>query len=219
MIPTLDEISTKLANAKYFTVLDLKHGFQQIELSPESRELCTFSSPMGTFCYNRLPFGISSAPEEFQKQNSEIFSGENSIVFIDDLLVFGKTKQEHDESLEIVLDKAEKNNVRFNPVKLQYCVREVTYLGHKFSEKGVQPDEKRLEAIKQINDPTCKKDLQKFMGIINYLRPFVPNMAALTFPLRDLLKNDILYQWSQSHSEAIFKIKDAIYQFKNSKTF
>lgn len=211
LIPTLNEILPKLNNAKYFSVLDLKEGFYQVELDEESRKLCTFATPFGSFNFNRLPFGLSTAPEIFQRKNEENFSNiPNIAIYIDDLLIYGKTIEEHDEALRNVINRARELNIKFNPKKLQYKVKEIDYLGHKFTTNGILPSKERINAIQNLRDPNNKKELQKFLGLVNYVRSFIPNLAEITSPLRELLKKNTLFVWQKAHSDTVAKIKEML---------
>lgn len=210
-IPTLEDLKSKLHGAKYFTVLDLKDGFYQIELSPESSKLCSFSSPFGTYKFKRLPFGINVAPEQFQKLNEKNFSGlEGTVVYIDDILVWGKTLEDHDRNLDSVVKRARNLNIKFNKEKLQYRVAEVKFLGHIFNKNGVMSDPQRIKAINSMPEPTSKKDLQRYLGMINYLRSFIPNLAQKTEPLRQLLKNDVEFVWDNIHKKTVENLKQII---------
>jgi len=120
-IPTLDEVRNKLMNKKLYTLVDLKDGFYQCELEEGSKRYCAFSTPYGTYNFNRLPFGIACAPELFQQLTNKYFGDiQNVCVYIDDILVYGKTKEEHDEALKKVMDRARLLNIKFNPDKIQY---------------------------------------------------------------------------------------------------
>ena len=211
LIPTLEEITLKVNNAKHFSVLDLKDGFWHIILDKESQKLCTFSTPFGNYQFNRLPFGVSSAPEIFQCYNQQVFGDINNVmIYLDDILVEGKTQEEHNEALNNVIERAKQFNIKFNESKFQYNVSEVKYLGHIFSDKGILPCKDRVEAIQELQNPNSKKELQKFLGIINYVRNFVPCFAEVTAPLRELLKKDVVFQWSDKHSNAVNKVKELL---------
>lgn len=211
LIPTVEDISMKLYGAKIFSVLDLKDGFWHVELDEESKKLVTFATPFGNYQFNRLPFGLCSSAETFQKYNEENFGDiEGVAIYIDDILIAGKTMEDHDRILKQVLERAKKLNVKFNPHKFQYKVPSVTYLGFKFTEDGRQIDENRIRTIKELKNPKDKKDLQKFLGVVNYLRSFLPNLSEVTSPLRELLKKNVLFQWNQTHSDAVTKIKELI---------
>jgi hypothetical protein len=211
LIPTLEDLTSKLSGAAFFSVLDIKDGFWHVELDPESRKLCSFSSPFGNYEWNRLPFGISCAPELFQRYNFETFGDIPGVfIYIDDILIMGRSKLEHDSSLRMVVQRARERNVRFNPGKFQYNVPQVKYLGLIFSAQGYTVDSERIRDIENLSDPTSRKELQSFLGMVNFLRGFIPKMSDLTAPLRTLMKNQAHFSWTATQSEAVLKIKNAI---------
>lgn len=121
LIPNVEDILNKLQGATFFSVLDIKDGFYHIDLDEESRKLCSFNTPFGVFQFNRMPFGIKSGPEIFQKFNEENFGDiENIIIYIDDLLIYAKSLEEHDEKLRLVLERARELNIKFNVNKFQF---------------------------------------------------------------------------------------------------
>ncbi|KAL4127163.1 hypothetical protein QTP88_011361 [Uroleucon formosanum] len=202
---------SKLKNARVFSVFDLKDGFWQIKLDLDSSKLCTFGSMFGTFCFNRLPFGINNAAEICQKWNMKVFGGiENVFIYLDDILIFGDTEAQHDYALKQVLDLAMKNNIKFNKNKIQYKVDKVNYLGHIFSYEGMKLDSDRIKSIFEYEVPKTIKDLQRFLGMVNYVGTFIPNLAMLTKPLRDLLKKNNEFVWTSIHNECINKLKTLI---------
>lgn len=210
-IQTLDEVRNKLMNKKYYTLVDLKDGFYQCELEDCSKKYCAFSTPYGTYNFNRLPFGIACAPELFQQLTNKYFGDiQNVCVYIDDILVYGKTKEEHDEALKKVMDKARLLNIKFNPNKIQYKKNEIKYLGLKFSEKGVEPDEDRVKAILDLKSPNNLKELQSVLGMVNYLRAFIPNMADIVEPMRALLKKDSYWLWSNNCERSFNTLKSIL---------
>lgn len=211
LIPTLDEIIPKLCNKKFFSVLDLSDGFYNIKLAEESSKLCTFNSPFGCFKFLRCPFGISVAPEVFQKYSETAFGDiPGVIVYCDDLLICGDTEEEHDAILNQVFERAKKHNVRFNKNKFQYKLKEVRYFGHIFSEKGMKIDPERVNAIINMKSPNNKKELQIFLGMVNYLRKFIPHLANIASPLQLLLKKDVGWLWTEVHENVYTNIKNKI---------
>lgn len=213
MIPTLDDLRAKLSGVKFFSVLDLKDGFYQIELTKKSSKYCTFSSPFGNYRFKRLPFGINVAPEEFQRRNELNFGDiPGTFVYIDDVMITGKTSQEHDDNLKKIIERAEDRNIKFNLSKLQYKVSEVSYLGHIFNSNGCKTDPKRIKAISEMTEPSSKIELQRYLGMVNYLRSFIPNMSQITQPLRELLKSKIEFQWNKNHSSVIAQLKNMLSQ-------
>lgn len=211
IIPTFNDLNSKLSNKEVFTVLDLKEGFWQIELEEESTDLCTFSTPFGCYKFNRLPYGINISAEVFQKFNTRYFGDiEGVFIYIDDILIAGQTVEDHNRILKQVVDRARQINVKFNLAKFQYCLPQVKYLGHIFSKEGVSPDPDRIRAILAYDLPKSKKDLQRYLGMVNYLRNFIPTLSELTSPMRVLLKNDTEWCWLPVHDNAFETLKKVI---------
>jgi hypothetical protein len=147
----------------------------------------------------------------FQKRTEQIFGDiPNVQVVFDDIIVGGKDDEEHDTALRAVFERARKNCVRFNLSKLQYRKSHVKYMGVKISACGIQPDENKVKAILEMPTPQCKKDLQRFLGMVTYLSRFVPNFSNHTENLRQLLRKDAVWQWSFEHDAALEKLKRAI---------
>ncbi|KAL1260046.1 hypothetical protein QQF64_007873 [Cirrhinus molitorella] len=168
-IPTLEDIRSKLAGKKLFTILDEKDGYWQIKLDEESADLCAFNTPWGRYRFHRMPFGIKSASEVFQRLNSEGFGDiEGVFMVVDDMIIAAATKPEHDAILEKVMNRAKSLNIKFNKDKLQYMVNEVTYLGHVITADGVKPDESKVSAILQLSPPTDRKALQRLLVLRHF---------------------------------------------------
>ena len=214
-IPNFDEIASKLHDMKYFSVLDLKDGYWHVKLSPKSREYCTFATPYGNYRFLRMPFGIKTGPSVFQNMNYENFGDiDGVLIYFDDIMIHGRTKEEHDEILRKVLQRARERNVRFNVNKIQIASEQVRYLGHIFSHNEIKPDPDRLKAIEKMGRPKNKKDLQTFLGVANYLRPFLPNLSELTAPLRELLMKNVIFLWTELHDRVVNEIKNHIMNSK-----
>ncbi|XP_055311607.1 uncharacterized protein K02A2.6-like [Sitodiplosis mosellana] len=210
-IPTFEDVSSQLNGMKYFTVLDLKDGYWHVKLDEESKKLCTFATPYGNYRFLRLPFGIKTAPGVFQQLNFENFGDiENVMIYFDDILIVGRTRKEHDEVLKKVLDRAREKNVRFNINKAQIALEEVKYLGHIFSYNQIKPDPERLLAIAEMTRPKNKNDLQTFLGVVNFMTPFIPNLSDRTAPLRELIKKNVLFLWTELHDKVFDEIKKCI---------
>lgn len=209
-IPTLDDIAHRFAGKKVFTILDMKHGYWHVPLDEESRLLTTFSTPFGRYSFNRLPFGVNSAAEVFEKRVEEVFGDLNVAIYFDDLIVAGKDQDEHDANLRKLLTRARENNVRFNRDKVQLNQNEVTYLGHIVSAEGLKPDPEKVKAITEMPDPADKLGVQRLLGSLNYLRGFIPNISQVTQPLRMLLKADSAWVWDAEQKQAMTTIKDLL---------
>lgn len=210
-IPTFEDVATQVHDMKYFTVLDLKDGFWHVKLNKESSKLCTFATPFGSYRFLRMPFGIKTAPSAFQKMNYENFGDiKNVTIYIDDILIMGRDKREHDETLMKVLERARERGVRFNANKIQLATQEVKYLGHIFKLNEIKPDPERLLAIEHMGPPKNKTDLQTFLGVVNFLQPFIQNLSEKTAPLRELLKKNVVFDWTELHTKVIDDIKQHI---------
>lgn len=207
-LPTIDELFAQLSRAAYFSKLDFKNGFHQLEIHPDSRPITTFISPWGLYRYKRLCFGVNCAPEMFQKIVEQILVGcKNVLIFIDDIVVYGKTETEHDECLRNVLTALKKRNVLLNHSKCELKKPEITFLGHKLSKDGVRPTEDKVEAIRKCREPRTKEELRSFLGLVTFLSRFLPNLTTTTAPLRELIKKDSHFDWTNKHQEAFTTLK------------
>ena len=152
--------------------------------------LTTFITPFGRYCFNKLPFGITSAPEFFQKQMSTILVGLEGVLYLmDEILVFGKDRAEHDKRLHNVMNWIQQAGVTINTDKCEFWRDELTFLGHVVSKQGISPDPDKLKAIAEIQPPTTVTELRRFMGMANQLGKFTPRLATISKPLRELLSS------------------------------
>ena len=209
-IPTAEDVATRLSGKKLFSIVDEKDGFWQIQLDEESSYLCTFNTPFGRYRFTRLPFGVCSAPEVFQK-NEALFGDIDGVeVIFDDIIVAAQDEQEHDEIMKKLLERAKVKNVKFNPDKLQYKVKEVKYMGNIVSESGLKPDSEKVRAILDMPLPKSKEELRRFLGMVNFFSKFIPSQSSITDPLRQLLKKDSVWFWSHEHTAAVEQLKQIL---------
>ena len=202
-LPSVDHTLAQLSGATVFSKLDANSGFWQIGLSPESAKLTTFITPFGRFCFNRLPFGISSAPEHFQKRISQVLEGtDGALCQMDDILVFGKTTEEHDKHLEATLHKLQEANLTLNEEKCEFSKPSVEYLGSIIDSEGVRVNPKKVEAILEMETPKDQSGLRRFLGMVNQLSKYQPRIAELSKPLRDLLSSKKHWSWGDAQQQA-----------------
>ena len=150
-LPKVDDVLAQLAGAKVFSKLDANSGFWQIPLAEQSRLLTTFITPYGRYCFNKLPFGICSAPEHFQKRMSQILEGLDGVLCqMDDVLLFGKNKEEHDVRLRAALEKLEAAGVTLNEEKCEFEKSRLLFLGHIIDEQGIHADPNKTASISRI---------------------------------------------------------------------
>ena len=203
ILPAVDETLAKLSGATLFTKLDATAGFWQVPLHPESVPLTTFITPFGRYCFHRLPFGISSAPEHFQKRLTQMLSGlEGTVCHADDILVFGTSREQHDHRLSEVLERLQKEGLTLNEEKCEFAVDRVKFLGHIVSAQGLEPDPSKIKAITDMPTPTDVAGVRRYLGMVTYVGKFSPRIAELSQPLRVLLKADSDWAWGSMQQRA-----------------
>lgn len=205
---SIEEVLAGIKDAKIFSVLDATSGFWQIKLDETSSKLCTVNTPFGRYRFNRLPFGIKSAPEVFQKIMTDLMNGiPHTEVVVDDILVWGTEEKEHDQSLRQVLDRARESNLKLSLKKCKVKREEVQYIGHVLSKDGIKPDPEKVRAVESMNAPSNVKELRTFLGFIQYLAKFIPNLSEVSAPLRELLVKNVAWHWEDPQEESFNKLK------------
>ncbi len=207
-IPTPDDIASQLSGKTVFSILDEKDGYWHVQLDEASSFLCTFNTPFGRYRFKRMPFGLCSASEVFQKRNADTFGDIHGLHMVsDDMIIAASNTEEHDKILQKVMERAGDKGVKFNKDKIQLRVPEVKYLGNIVSKDGLRPDEDKIAAIVDMPTPECKQDIQRLLGTLNFLSQYIPNMSEVTAPLRSLLKKENQWTWQHEHDTALKRIK------------
>lgn len=210
-LPTVEDLMPLLCHSKWFSRIDVRQAFHQVEISENSRHITTFICKKGLFRYTRLMFGITCAPELFQKIMEQILSNcDGCFNFIDDILVFGRDESEHDTRLEAVLKQLRDYNVTINDGKCEYGVEELVFLGHNITRNGVTPTHDKVQAIKQFRSPKSAEEVRSFLGLVNYIGKFIPDLATVTEPLRQLTKKYEPFKWGEKQQAAFDKLKEAM---------
>lgn len=208
LIPTLDDFLSNFHGATLFSRLDIKEAYHQIELAENCRYITTFIAPKGMYRYKRLMFGVSCAPEKFQKIMEQILSScPNTLNFQDDIIVWGTGKKDHDQSLKTTLDKLNQFDVLLNHNKCEYGVEETEFLGHKLSKHGVRPSPEKIELIKNLRRPNTAEEIRSFLGLVQYMGRFLPNLATETHELRELMKVGGKLNWEDKHDREFRRLK------------
>ncbi|XP_053092978.1 uncharacterized protein K02A2.6-like [Pangasianodon hypophthalmus] len=199
-ILTREEIISEMAGAKFFTKLDASQGFWQLKLHKDSTRYCTFNTPFGRYSFLRMPFGISSAPEVFHRAMEHIIEDIEGVrVYVDDIVLWGFTMEQHNKRLMDVLQRIRKYGLKLNKDKCQFGAKEITFLGDKLSEGGVEPDKSKVQAILKMPRPTDRKAVLRVMGMINFVGKFIPNLSSKTVYLRELLRDKGDFKWTADH--------------------
>ena len=188
-IQVLGDILPQLQGASVFSILDARSGYWNVKLDDESKLLTTFNTPYGRYCFRRLPFGLVLVQDVFQKKVNQTFEGLPDVVAIaDDIVVFGKTQAEYDEHMDNVMKRTQEVGICLNPNKCVVKSHRIKFFGNYLSSKRLEPDPDMMAAIVDMTPPTNAHELQSFLGMVNYLTCYTPDLATTTAPLRDLHK-------------------------------
>ncbi|KAL7851818.1 hypothetical protein SRHO_G00176030 [Serrasalmus rhombeus] len=210
ILPAADHTLAMLAGAKVFTKLDATSGFWQIPLSEESSLLTTFITPFGRYSFNRLPFGISSAPEHFQRRMSQMLEGcEGAVCHADDIVVYGEDMQQHNARLHKVLQRLREEGLTLNE-KCEFAKNSIMFVGHRVTADGVTPDPDKIRAIMEMPEPQNVEGVRRVMGMANYLGKFLPNLASYTRPIKELLSEKNEWSWEKPQIEAFQRLKNEL---------
>ena len=210
-LPKIDDLFASLAGGKTFTKLDLANAYQQIPLDEQSKKIVAINTHKGLFQYNRLPFGISAAPSIFQRTMETLLQGLSGVcLYLDDILITGKTDQEHLNNLSVVLQRLAMAGMKLKPEKCSFMMTEVEYLGHKISAKGLQPTTQKVRAITEAPRPTNVTQLKSFLGMLNYYGKFLPNLSTHLAPLYALLQKQSPWFWGNQQDKAFKKAKSML---------
>ncbi|KAI4292185.1 hypothetical protein PAPHI01_2496, partial [Pancytospora philotis] len=217
-MPRIDDILDSLAQARVFTTLDATSGYHQIALTQESRAKTAFSWKNGHYEFNRMPFGLCNAPATFQRAMDMIFRNELGIFvrpYLDDIVVYSKTAEEHREHLEIILGRLKAAGIVLNKKKCVIGQPAVKLLGNIVTEGKVMSDPEKVKAIEECERPTTLRELRSFLGLANYCREYIRQFAHIAAPLFELLKGGSkdsvkAIAWSDAASQSFEEIKQAI---------
>ncbi|GKT29468.1 Transposon Tf2-6 polyprotein, partial [Aduncisulcus paluster] len=212
-LPRLDDCLEGLQGNCIFGALDLRKGFHQIPLTTEAAKLTAFRTPQGIFQYNSMPFGLVNAPSYFQQVMTDVFQGllgKHCIVYIDDIIVFGKNIKAFIQSLVLVLERINLYSLSLNRDKCYLGMRQIEFLGFLISEEGrtISPD--RVVAIRKIPSPRSKKEVRSFLGLVNFVRDFIPQCASVCHDLYTLTEKDAEFLWTSAHQQSFEKIKELV---------
>ena len=208
-IPTIEEIVADMPGANTFSVIDAKSGFLQIKLDYESSLLTTFNTPIGRFRWLRLPFGIKSAPEIYQRIMDDMLHDiEGARAIMDDIIIIGRSEEEHDKIMRQVVERATEWNLKLNFDKCQIKQKSVKYVGHVLTDQGLKPNPDRVRAIQEMPTPTSKEDVRRFLGVIQYLSKFIPNLSEIDGPLREIMKKNVHFFWEKPQEKSFQTLKE-----------
>jgi len=216
-LPTIEDVATRLHGAKLFTILDVRNGFWHVSLDEQSSLLTTFHTPFGRYRWTRMPFGICSAPEVFQRKMHELIEGLCGVeVVADDFVAIGRgstieeASKDHDRNLGGLLQRCHERGVKLNADKIKFKMTEVPFIGHVATSEGLSIDPCKVLAIRDMPTPTNVAAVQRLLGLAQYLSKFLPHLSDITKPLRDLTQKDIEWTWGSAQQTAFETLKTVV---------
>lgn len=209
-LPLIEDIFAQLGGGERFSILDLRDAYNQIPLDEESRKLAVINTHKGLFCFNRLPFGIASAPAIFQRRIESILQGLPGVqAYLDDVLIAEEGDSEN-RNLMAVLERFREHGIKLRADKCRVSEPSVTYLGHRIDANGLHPMEKNVDAIRLAPSPQNVCELRSFLGMVTFYNKFMPDLSTILAPLYKLLKKGAKWTWSTNEKKAFVQVKNAL---------
>jgi hypothetical protein len=212
-LPRVEELFDMLKGSKYYSKIDLRSGYHQVRIDEQDIHKTAFRTRYGHYEFLVLPFGLTNAPATFMHLMQSIFSpylDQFVIVFLDDILIFSKTLEEHKEHVRKVLQILRENKLFAKENKCEFFKKSISFLGHVVSEKGISMEEDKVKAIKEWPNPTNVTGVRSFLGLAGYYRRFVKGFSKIDMPLNDLLRSDRKFQWSDLQHNSFLQLKQSI---------
>jgi len=210
LIQQMEDYFDALGSSAYFTTLDLKSGYWQVPLDPNSRAKTAFTCPLGDYQFCVHQYGLKNAPIQFQHLMELVLAWLNwhtALVYIDDIVIYSRTFSEHLIAIEQVLAAVDRAQLQVKPVKCHFAQRKITFLGHIVSSEGIRPDLGKVRDLIEFPTPTCMKDMQRFLGLVTWFWKFIPDLAKISRPFYLLLRNNVTFKWTEEHEKAFRTLK------------
>ena len=209
-LPNINDILDSLGSARYFSVFDVATAFHHIKIDPKYSYKTAFSTPHGHFEFDRMPFGLKTAPATFQRLVDITLTGlivTELFVYPDDIVIFADTLEEHEKKFNNLIQRLQKANLHSQPDKCEFSRPEIGYLGHIIDKNGVWQDPKKIVAVKEFPVPKTQKSVKQFFGLAGYYRRFIEEFSKIANPLNQLLKKDTPFIWTDKQRIAFDILK------------
>ncbi|KAL5500047.1 hypothetical protein EMCRGX_G011541 [Ephydatia muelleri] len=209
-LPRIDDALDTLSGSKWFSTLDLASGYWQVEMDPADKEKTAFITPFGLHQFRVMPFGLTNAPSTFQRLMSMVLAGLSwvtCLVYLDDIIIFSRTVEEHLQRLTEVLQRLKEAGLKIKPSKCHLLCKSVRYLGYVVSEKGIAADADKIKCVENWPTPTDHESLRQFLGFASYYRKFIRNFADTAAPLHALTEKSKPWHWTELCDKAFVALK------------
>jgi len=212
-LPNITEILDQLGQCNLFSIIDLASGFYQIKLDEKSKELTAFSTNQGHWHFKKMAMGLKTSPCTFQRLMNNVMAGIVGIkclVYLDDIIVYGKSLLDHNDKLRDVFERLRHHNLKIQPDKCEFLKQDCLYLGHLISGNGIKPDPNKVKSVLEFPTPTSVKEIKSFLGLSGYYRKFIKSYSLIAKPMTNLLRKGITFKWDPSCQEAFDKLKNIL---------
>ena len=210
-LPRIEDIFSSLAGGEKFSKIDLSQAYLQMEVEESSRKLLTINTHKGLYQYNRLVFGVASAPAIWQRAMEQVLQDiPRTQCYLDDILITGKNDEEHLQNLSIVLKRLSDYGLRAKREKCEFFKSEISYCGHVIDRFGLHKSQDKVEAVLKAPRPENVSQLRSYLGLVNYYHKFLPNLASVVHPLNTLLQLGAKWEWSEKCEKAFKETKRLI---------
>ena len=212
-IPHIQDTLDCLHSTLYFSCLDLRSGYWQVEVDDDSKPKTAFATHSGLYEFRRMPFGLANAPSTFQRLMHAVLRGlqyQICLVYLDDIIVYSRSFADHINDLNDVFSRLRSANVKLKPSKCSFARSSVEYLGHVESRDGIRPDPSKIAAVATFPVPRCVRDVRRFLGLANYYRRFIHNFASIASPLHMLTHKNARFYWDDSCDKAFHTLKSCL---------
>lgn len=213
-LPYVNAILDRLKEARYLSCLDIKSAYWQVPMKESARELTAFTVPgRGLYQFLRMPFGLTNAPATWQRLIDQVLGVDlepHVMVYLDDIVIFTPTFEEHLKVLEKVLDRLATSGLTLSRDKCQFCKDSLRYLGYVVDQRGLRVDPEKVASIMNVSTPTTAKEVRSFLGMASWYRRFIPSFATIVAPLTGLTKKHVSFAWTEKCEEAFRNIKNCL---------
>jgi transposase InsO family protein len=212
-LPLISQIKNRLHGKKWFTTLDLTGAYELTRMKEGDEWKTAFATRYGLYEYTVMPQGLTNAPASFQKRINHVlgkYLDDFAIAYIDDILIFSETLEEHEKHVHLILQKLEEAKLLVNPEKCVFHSQKVDFLGYVITPEEIHMDPKKVDAINEWPVPTTLKEVQAFLGLANYYRKFIKEFSQKAIPLTNLTKKEVPFKWEEEQQKAFEELKKAI---------